>query len=824
MNRSFTFLVAAGLVAFSAAGAPCATRIFRPGRPDDGDTNIRALQPIDEAAWIAHPATGGRGAKIHRFSREFEAAPGERLTIDVSADERFTLLLDGEFIARGPHRGLPHHWLYQTYDIDLKPGRHTLTAVVTVFGEDAPIAQLSCGGGFILKASGVYHDRLTTGRAEWRVAELRHTRLTGKGTSGTYGVGSQCEVRGTSLLTEEPAESVAAVVARPAVADNPTAHYGIVLDKWRLHPSILPDQLRARRTPGRFRAARHDAALREPYAAADADDELVAAFNRLLKDGKPAVTLPPRTKMRLVWDLEDYYCAYPELVLSGGKGARVTWGWAEALRGADGAKGRRDACAGLAFSQSFDDVFVSDGRQWAYFTTPWFRPGKWIQLAVETGDEPLVVGALGLVETRYPFEPEASFACSDASIDAVVRLCVRGLQMCMHEMYFDCPYYEQQMYPGDGRVEFLTTGLLTADDRLVRHSIEIYDRDRRTSGLIAMNAPTRGTQESSTYTMCYLAMLGDFARWRVNPPWLKARVPGLVHTAFALAAHERADGLLGKLPGWSFMDWVNTADGSPATWPTGIAPCGPDGVSAPVNLQYLMALRACEGVMSATGGAGMAAHFRAKGDRLARRISEVFWCDARGMLADDPAKTAFSEHAQALAIVLDVLDEPRRARAFAGLTTAKDLARCTVYFSHYLFEAFFRMNRPDLFLSRLDLWRGYVAQGLKTPLESPGKWARSDCHAWGSHPLYHLHAGIAGVRPAADAFASVRVAPQPGGLSWYKSKTPHPRGLIEQDLSFADGGVKGTVVLPDGLSGEFVWRGATRKLAPGANPVEIRGP
>ena len=152
------------------------TRIFRPERPLRGDTGITPQQPIDEAAWIWMPGADRWGEAVFsetrstpetlarapqtflRFRRDFEAAPGAgALELDVSADERFVLLLDGEEIGRGPHRGLPNRWHCHAYRVEgLAPGRHRLEAVCWQIGEHAPLAQRSIRGGFVLKASGPY--------------------------------------------------------------------------------------------------------------------------------------------------------------------------------------------------------------------------------------------------------------------------------------------------------------------------------------------------------------------------------------------------------------------------------------------------------------------------------------------------------------------------------------------------------------------------------------------------------------------------------------------------------------------------------------------
>ena len=802
MKKSVASLLFCLFAAFALSAADV-RQVFRPERFSRGNGNVAVVDPIDTAAWVWRPGSDGesftaRGAQLGpgiflKFRKRFSALEGKPLRLDVSADERFVLLLDGREIARGPHRGLVQRWNYQSYEIALEPGEHVMEAVVWRVGAKAPLAQLTFRGGFILHAEGDYDAQLTTGKAAWTVATLANTKMTDYGKSFTYGAGSgaQCEVVGTSFWGEEPSAEAFKPVVVVRAPLHPKGQYGGFANGWLLVPTTLPDQMHERKTPG---------------AIVRGSDVL-----------KPGTVIPAQTRLKAYWDLGDYYCAYPDLRVSGGKGAVVKWGWTESLRDKHGQKGDRAAFDGKEFTQGMVDTFRCDGRADARFTVPWWRCGRWCLIEIETGDAPLTLDRVEIIETRYPVPPTASFECDDPTLAAVQKICVRGMQMCMHETFFDCPYYEQQMYPGDSRVQFLTVGALNGDDRLIRYAISHYDFDRRENGMIAMNSPTRLTQESATYTLCWLLMFRDYLMNHTHADWLKARLPGMVHTLMNVALYENDDGLLVNLPGWAFMDWVPAWDKA-----RGVAPDGAgDRPSALNNLLYLHAIQSAVETADACGMKGFADDWRAKAQRLGETIRAKFWDAGRGLVADTLAKDVFSEHAQCLALLADILPPADRDRAFKGLIEAKDLSRTTVYFSHYLFDTYIKFGRADLFLKRLDLWRTYVKMNLVTPLESPGANARSDCHAWGSHPLYHLHTGVAGVKSAAPFFAKVRIAPQPGGLAWLRAKTPHPQGLIETDLSFADGGVKGTVTLPGTLTGTFEWKGTVVPLKPGRQNVSI---
>jgi alpha-L-rhamnosidase len=831
--RSTIFFTAAAFAVLSSSAVKV-EKVFLPSRHLSANTNVRALQAIDDAAWIWHPAANGDAGRYDlpccthrminintfsvpwrepvflRFCKKFTvAADCPVVRLHVSADERFELFCDGERIARGPDRSDPEHWSYATYDLTLSAGTHKLEAVVCWIGPHAPWAQTSWRGGFILKAEGAYDKQLTTGKTQWLAADLPGAELTlSKGNH--FVVGAQYDMRGCGVA-EQSGEFKECIEIRRPIAKG--FSYGAIAPGWHLYPSVLPDQISQLSSPGHIVAVAPSAKTDLLFTREHGESHGRAQWQSLLDKFRP-VTVPVEQELTLLWDLGNYYCAYPRLTLDGGKGATVTWSWAEALRDNSNKKGNRNDFTGKQLS-GMKDTFHSDGRESALFSPMWWRSGRWCALRIKTADEPLTVRRLEIDETRYPLAAQDVFVCDDQRIPGIYRIALRGMQMCMHETYVDCPYYEQLMYPGDTRVQMLINHVINRDDRLARRAVELFDYSRRNSGLIGMRYPTRIAQESVTYSLIWPLMLADCMQWhRCDTDWLQSKLLGLRSMMAGVAVYERSDGLLENLPGWSFIDWV-------PTWQRGTAPNG-EKLNVHNNLFYLLALQAAVEVERKAGEAKLAELYSEKVTKLKESLQRVFWDEARGMLADEPEHKLFSEHAQCLALLAEVLPTDRETRAFEALISAEDLARCTVYFSYYLFETYFKYGRADLYLQRLDLWQEYVDLGLCTPMEAPGE-ARSDCHAWGSHPIYFMHTGLAGITPSSAGFASVQIAPCPGSLKKILSRVPHPDGFIETDFEFdGKGGISGNVSLPPGLSGKFIWQGKTTPLKGGRQAISNR--
>lgn len=780
---------------------------YRPFQPeaDARPWRARGHWPF---AWVAHPdATQTPIVAAYRLRFTLDAAA--RVRAHVSADERYELFLDGARIGRGSERGSPDLWFFETYDLDLAPGEHTLVAQVWSLGALGPEAQMSVRHGFLFAPEGDLGELLGTGRAAWEAKRLAGYTFIPPGAAKWRGYRVQVDGAAFDWGFERgdgdgwvPAVAVEQAIGRVHDWEIPPHH--------RLEPATLLPQVERPLQLGTVRLLAAAPSLEtEGIAVRSADhDTQEAARWQALVEGRGSVTVPPRTTRRAIIDLGEYYCAYPELVTSGGAGGTVRVLWAESLRHTPSAwvhdKGHRDEIEGKYFV-GYGDVFLPDGGAGRSFRPLWWMAGRYLEIVAQAADEPLVIERLRLVETRYPLEMESSFASDDRRLEEIAPILVRGLQMDAHETYADCPYYEELMYAGDTRLEILCTYVMTRDERLPRKALRLFDDSRRPSGLTQSRYPCRLMQIIAPFSLWWVGMVYDYALWRGDASVLAALMPGVRQTLEAFRRFIGPDGLLYAPEGWNTLDWV------PA-WEAGIPPGGVDGASGLMNWQLVYTLALAADLEARLGEDEQAARYRRQAAELAERATAAFWDAGRGLLADDLEHRAFSEHTQCMALLSGQLPEAMRAQVAAGLLSGAEMERTTIYFSHYLFETYRLLGRVDALFDRLELWHDLMRRGFRCPVESPEP-SRSDCHAWGSHPLYHYFVTILGVRPADLGFRSVEVRPQLGHLRRASGRLVHPAGEIAVDLRVEGGELRGQITLPEGVRGTLHLGGDTLELS-----------
>ena len=309
----------------------------------------------------------------------------------------------------------------------------------------------------------------------------------------------------------------------------------------------------------------------------------------------------------------------------------------------------------------------------------------------------------------------------------------------------------------------------------------------------------------------------DFARWRDDSDFVRRMMPGVREILDVFASYRNEDGLVEAPPGWNYMDWVREPG-----WHGGTPPDGEAGVSGILNWHYVLILTRIAELEAWLDEPENAARWRRYASEVAEAAVRAFWDESRGLLADDLAHAHFSEHSQCLALLGGHVPSDRRARLIEGLLNDEALARTTIYFSHYLFETLRLVGRVDRIIERLETWFELPALGFRTTREAPEP-SRSDCHAWGAHPIYHSYATILGVRPGDFGFDTVELRPALGPLTSIDATLPHPRGEIAVSLErTGDGGLQGEVLLPEGVRGFLHYGGHAQVLEPGAQTIDLR--
>jgi hypothetical protein len=284
----------------------------------------------------------------------------------------------------------------------------------------------------------------------------------------------------------------------------------------------------------------------------------------------------------------------------------------------------------------------------------------------------------------------------------------------------------------------------------------------------------------------------------------------------AFASYRNAEGLVEAPPGWNYMDWVRKPG-----WHVGTPPDGEGGVSGILNWHYVLMLTRVAELEAWLDEPENAARWRRYASEVSEAATAAFWDAPRGLLADDLAHTYFSEHSQCLALLSGRVTGDRRARLVEGLLNDGDLARTTIYFSHYLFETLRLVGRIDRLFERLETWFELPDLGFRTTREAPEP-SRSDCHAWGAHPIYHSYATILGVRPGDFGFETVEIRPAFGPLTSIDAAVPHPKGEIGVMLKRkAETDLEGEVRLPDGVRGFLHYGGHALVLEPGVQSIDL---
>jgi alpha-L-rhamnosidase len=761
------------------------------------------------AKWILPADISPYDYGVYHFRKTFtlNEQPSEFI-IHVSADNRYKLFVNGIEVCFGPARGDIDHWRYESIDIAkwLKKGRNVIASTVWNFAQYKPIAQISLQTGFILQGNSIKEEIVNTNRS-WKVIKddaFAPNKVDMSKLQTYIVVGPGDAVNGNKYPWNWERTNYNDSLWKNASEYYNGVPFAVGTDLlWQLVPRSIPFMEEFSQPIQKVRRS----------IGIEADS--------LFLTGKKSLIVPAKSKVTILLDQTFLTNAYPELTVSNGKGSRIICTYAEALIDENRVKGNRNDIENKKIIGN-SDIFIADGGNLRTFTTLWFRTFRYLQIEIETMEEPLIINKLTGKFTGYPFRENASFACNDSSLSQIWKVGWRTARLCAGETYYDCPYYEQLQYIGDTRIQSLISLYVSGDDRLMRNALSLFDKSRIPEGLTRSRYPSSVGQVISTFSLIWILMVHDYWMQRDDPEFVEDFLPGIKNVLKWFEDRiDKNSGMIGPLPYWSFVDWPDQWPWSNESGVGGVPPGGQTGNSSIVTLQTTYAMQAATEMLRYFGDTCTADHYKFILKGLIKSTMKLCWDDSGKYIADTPAKKDFSQHANTMAILTGAVDSDKSAELITRTLYDSTLTQCTFYFRFYLYRAMKLAGLGDLYTQMLEPWKNMLALGLTTFAERPEP-TRSDCHAWSSSPNYELLATVCGIEPAEPGFKSVKIEPHLGNLQWVEGKLPHPLGNIIVKLKkTSDNILNGTVVLPENLKGTFIFGQHSINLKSGENQIEL---
>ena len=582
----------------------------------------------------------------------------------------------------------------------------------------------------------------------------------------------------------------------------------------KMSRAVSPANLNPRTIPFMYRRKRHFGSLIE------GDSEGIEDRWEMLLAGRGNVAIPAHAAVRIVLNAGEEMTGYLRLTFGKGKGSLVTLLESEAYvqkekspnAGIAIKKNRLDTVTGHL--EGYRDIYHVAGlgcaEQPEIFEPFWFRTFRFIELTVQTEEEPLWIYTLDYEETGYPLMVRTHVETSDPSLKSIWDMSERTLRRCMHETYEDCPFYEQLQYTMDTRSQILYTYAVSADDRLARKAIDDFARAQRSNGLLNCSYPNMNPNVIPGFSIFYILMVYDHMMYFGDKALVRRYMPAVDRILAYFDRHLTPDGLVEKVGGvnlearyWSFIDWA--VEWNPTT---GMPTAGLKGPITMESLLYVYGLQHAACLAEYIGRMDTASEYRERARQVQKAVRRL--CrQADGLLTDGPCELLMeegevpvlhsSQQVQVFGVLTGTLDPESGRRNLIRTMEEKGHPQCTVAMSFYLFRALEKTGLYEKTNSLWDAWRKMVYDGCTTCIESEN-YARSECHAWGALALYEMPSAFLGVRPAAPGYEKIQVSPHAEYLDWAEGTVKTPAGDVR--VSWARKGEKLdlNVEAPEGIS------------------------
>lgn len=338
---------------------------------------------------------------------------------------------------------------------------------------------------------------------------------------------------------------------------------------------------------------------------------------------------------------------------------------------------------------------------------------------------------------EYPLEITRPLIISDSLLTEIITMCETTFHACLQDGFVDSTWRESSQWIGDALPQSLIMAAMSDDVRPLRQVIKMAAQGAYPDGVLPSVLPGEVHAYAIVdYNFMWVELLHLYQKLTGDNEFVADMWPTLVKMLDRFHQDLNPNGLLMSQPGRRlFLDWAPLARNEP---------------SAVYNLHYILALQqAVHLAQTFHLTTDEAAIWQTRLSALQAASRAAFWEQERWY--DDVARSTFSQLAAALAILTQTSppdEHPALLEAIAARSLDLDdepmperMVLASPFMHHYLFEALRQDGRSDQVIEIIRRrWGRWVQAGYPTTWEN---WNvdfpdGSQCHAFSAHPRYHL--------------------------------------------------------------------------------------
>lgn len=322
-------------------------------------------------------------------------------------------------------------------------------------------------------------------------------------------------------------------------------------------------------------------------------------------------------------------------------------------------------------------------------------------------------------------------------------------------------------YSGDSRSVGLFHYLLSGDDRLMRQAITNFASSVTPEGLTQSRFPSHVPQLIAGFPLYWILQVCDHHLFFGDTPYARSFLPRIDGVLDFFDRHIDDLGLVSGLPEdvWQYVDWVTTWGATDEHPDKGVPTSGrKSNRHTYFSMLYAFVLRQTAELVREVGRPGYASEYEARAESVVQAIKThcfdgKFFTDSTADIADS---LAYSQHCQVFAILCGAAEPSDRARLLTESFAQPHFSKCSYVMKFYALRAFALAGDDayDAFWGQVwDPWRAMLANHLSTWEEDDVR-QRSDCHAWGSVPIYEYCVELAGIHVTAPGSSKLLFKPR----------------------------------------------------------------